>query len=221
MTQKELTLFFVWCWFELLKKREANRGYSLAYRLRDPKKWADRQRRYYTKNQGRLSEYKKEWAAEHQEELSAARKKYHQQNRGRITSRMLAWVHNNRDRRNATMREYRAKRSASDPGFRMRHILATRLCGLLRFKGTKSASTLSLLGCSIEELKRHLQLQFRPGMSWDNYGEWHIDHKRPCASFDLADPEQQRACFNFSNLQPLWAVDNMRKGAKHAAQPCY
>jgi HNH endonuclease. len=53
-------------------------------------------------------------------------------------------------------------------------------------------------------------------MSWDNYGRdgWHIDHIRPCASFDLTDPEQQRQCFHYTNLQPLWAADNIRKGAK-------
>ncbi len=51
-------------------------------------------------------------------------------------------------------------------------------------------------------------------MTWDNYGKWQIDHKIPCASFDLTDPEQQKSCFHFSNLQPLWAKDNNSKGAK-------
>jgi hypothetical protein len=55
---------------------------------------------------------------------------------------------------------------------------------------------------------------FTEGMSWDNYGEWHIDHILPCSSFDLADIEQQKICFNYKNLQPLWAEDNLRKGAK-------
>jgi hypothetical protein len=55
---------------------------------------------------------------------------------------------------------------------------------------------------------------FLEGMSWDNYGKWHIDHIRPCSSFDLSDTEQQKICFNYKNLQPLWAEDNLRKGAK-------
>jgi len=74
---------------------------------------------------------------------------------------------------------------------------------------------LDLLGCTVEELRAHLEKQFKRGMSWSNYGRWHIDHIRPCASFDLTDPEQQRICFHYSNLQPLWAEENMRKGAKH------
>ena len=79
---------------------------------------------------------------------------------------------------------------------------------------SKSNSTILLLGCSPEELKIHLQSLFLPGMSWENRSEWHIDHIKPCASFDLTDPEQQRCCFHYSNLQPLWKADNQRKAAK-------
>ncbi len=80
--------------------------------------------------------------------------------------------------------------------------------------GTKAASTSILLGCSIEFLRVHLESGFKPGMSWDNYGDWHIDHVRPCKAFDLAVPEQQKACFHWTNLQPLWAEENMRKSGK-------
>jgi len=86
----------------------------------------------------------------------------------------------------------------------------------------KSASTVELLGCSIEELKIYLQGFFQPGMTWDNYGNpdgdhkksWHVDHIRPCASFDLSDPIEQRECFHYTNLQPLWGKDNLSKGDK-------
>ena len=78
----------------------------------------------------------------------------------------------------------------------------------------KSDRTMKLIGCSWKDLKKHLENQFVNGMSWDNYGEWHIDHIIPCASFDLSDPNQQRICFNFRNLQPLWAKDNLSKGSK-------
>ena len=81
----------------------------------------------------------------------------------------------------------------------------------------KSAQTLDLLGCTVDHLLGHLAAQFQPGMNWDNYGEWHIDHVRPCASFDLTDLEQQRQCFHYSNLQPLWAADNLAKSDKWEA----
>jgi hypothetical protein len=70
------------------------------------------------------------------------------------------------------------------------------------------------IGCSIEHLKDYLQSKFENGMTWENYGKWHIDHIRPCASFDLTDIEQQKICFNYKNLQPLWAEDNFKKSDK-------
>jgi hypothetical protein len=80
-------------------------------------------------------------------------------------------------------------------------------------KGIKSAGTMELTGCSIEQLKIHIQSQFHRGMHWNNYGTcWHIDHKIPCSAFDLFDPAQQRKCFHFTNLQPLWKVENLAKG---------
>lgn len=98
--------------------------------------------------------------------------------------------------------------------FRLRKRLQGRLSKALSGH-TKIGSTMELVGCSVQELREYLESQFLPGMSWENHGEWHVDHKRPCASFDdLSDPEQQRECFHFSNLQPLWALDNLRKGKK-------
>ena len=72
-------------------------------------------------------------------------------------------------------------------------------------------STMFLIGCEIDYLMYHIQCQFTKGMSWDNYGFWHIDHKLPCVKFDLSKPIEQRKCFNFKNLQPLWAIDNIKK----------
>lgn len=80
----------------------------------------------------------------------------------------------------------------------------------------KSAHTAELLGCNAHTLRVHLEGKFKPGMSWKNYriDGWHVDHVRPCASFDLSDPEQQRACFHYTNLQPLWWYENIAKGNK-------
>ena len=69
-----------------------------------------------------------------------------------------------------------------------------------------------LLGCSIEECRKHLESKFEEEMSWQNHGEWHIEHRRPCASFDLTNEEEQKMCFHYTNLQPMWAPDNLSKG---------
>jgi hypothetical protein len=77
---------------------------------------------------------------------------------------------------------------------------------------SKAESAVELVGCSIDELKFHLESLFTEGMSWDNYGDWHIDHIRPCISFDLTDIRQQMECFHYSNLRPLWGYENRSKG---------
>ena len=70
-----------------------------------------------------------------------------------------------------------------------------------------------MTGCTPAFLCSHLEAQFKPQMTWANYGEWHIDHIAPCKSFDLSNQEQVNACFHYSNLQPLWAAENIAKGA--------
>lgn len=84
--------------------------------------------------------------------------------------------------------------------------------------GQKAYRTSELLGCTFQELRDHIESQWRDGMSWSNYGrvvgKWCIDHIRPCASFDLTDPVQQRECFNWINLSPLWVVDNQKKSSR-------
>jgi len=73
-----------------------------------------------------------------------------------------------------------------------------------------------LVGYSIKKLIQHLEKQFQPGMTWDNYGEWHVDHKVPVSAFNFRGPGDIdfKRCWALSNLQPLWAKDNVRKGAK-------
>lgn len=91
--------------------------------------------------------------------------------------------------------------------------LRVRLRRAIRFN-EKIDHTEKLLGCSFEFVKKHLELQFQQGMSWDNYGEWQIDHIIPCNFFDLSNPDHQTMCFNFRNLQPLWKDHNRSKGSK-------
>ncbi len=78
----------------------------------------------------------------------------------------------------------------------------------------KSGSAVRDLGCSIAEFRTYIAAKFQPGMSWGNYGEWHLDHIKPLASFNLADREQFLKAFHFTNYQPLWAKDNLAKGSK-------
>jgi len=98
---------------------------------------------------------------------------------------------------------------------RLANNLRSRIIHALQ-RNTKSKSTRELVGCNWDVLKMHLALQFKPDMTWGNYGRngWEVDHIRPCVSFNLADPEQQKRCFHYTNLQPLWAKENHRKHAE-------
>jgi hypothetical protein len=120
------------------------------------------------------------------------------------------WAMKNQERINRARRD----RFRKSPYLRFRKNAASRIHMALKFgKGVKSEKTVSLLGCSLPELRVHIEKQFQAGMTWENYGPvWHIDHKRPCASFDLSCLDQQKFCFHFTNLQPLFAKENLRKG---------
>ena len=92
-------------------------------------------------------------------------------------------------------------------------VLRSRLSTALRNGGwKKEVSAWRNLGCSWEHFKQHMEALFKEGMTWANHGEWHVDHIKPLAKFDLSDPEEQRKAVHFTNLQPLWAVDNLKKG---------
>jgi hypothetical protein len=92
--------------------------------------------------------------------------------------------------------------------------LRSRLEAAMKYTTNKSQKARELVGCSLFELRQYLEKQFKPGMTWENhsYIGWHIDHIKPLAKFNLHDPEQQRIAFHFSNLQPLWAKENIAKG---------
>lgn len=108
-------------------------------------------------------------------------------------------------------RRYHKKKRQEDMEWVLRKSLRDRFYHALT-KGTKADSAVRLIGCTIRELKNYLEEKFTEGMSWENYGKWHIDHIRPCISFDLTDHEQQRQCFHYTNLQPLWGYENQSKG---------
>lgn len=109
----------------------------------------------------------------------------------------------------------RMREQRKEIGFRLLATLRARLYQAVRRGRGVSESTKELLGCSMEQLRAHLESGFRAGMTWGNYGSfWEIDHKRPCASFDFTDPAQRRECFHWTNLQALTSFENASKGKR-------
>lgn len=111
---------------------------------------------------------------------------------------------------------YHKNRKRIDINYKLEYYLLNRMgkalksCGILNPERSFEA-----VGCTVPELKRHLESQFQTGMTWTNYGKWHVDHIRPCSSFDLTQKAQQLECFNYSNLQPLWALYNIQKNSTY------
>ena len=110
---------------------------------------------------------------------------------------------------------YNKKKYNTDPYFKAVSCMRTRVSKLLKLKNAdKFNKFYEYLGCTKQEFIKYFQQKFKEGMTWENHGEWHIDHIKPCASFNLLDEEEQKKCFHYTNLQPLWASENLSKGCK-------
>lgn len=118
--------------------------------------------------------------------------------------------------------KYMKFKRKNDINFRVKDLLRSRIYNALKHN-KKSKHTIELIGCSINFLRNYIEKQFSKGMTWKNWGRhrkgefkkfWQLDHIRPCSSFDLSKPEEQLKCFNYTNLQPLWSEDNIKKHCK-------
>ena len=168
-----------------------------------------------------LTEYKKEkarirarlWRQNNQTKHRTYSVDYYYKNRERILAKTAKYRLENKDKINAYFR----KRFHTNINHWLGVSMRSRIGKVLRMhtpKLRKSSRTFELLGCDIGKLIIHLERQFKPGMNWDNRGEWHIDHIKPIASFDLSRINQQKLAFHYSNLQPLWAFENWSKATR-------
>ena len=118
-----------------------------------------------------------------------------------------------KERRRERNRRYVVNRLKKDINFRLAHNLRSRLYNAIK-RNQKIGSAVDDLGCSIDELKIHLASKFEPGMTWENYGEWEIDHKISLSSVNLSIREEFLKVNNYNNLQPMWKLLNIKKGKK-------
>ena len=177
------------------------------------------QRLWYIKNKDRVREYNKVW---YKKDYALNRNKWLTKSREFVKNNpekqkqaMHTWYINTKDKLRPIRTEYERNKLKTDPTFKLKCKLRGRLRDALkRYKNHAGASIGKLLGCSYQHAREHIESLFKPGMSWDNHGLWHIDHIKPLASFDLHDSEQLRIACHYTNLQPLWASENMSKGAK-------
>ena len=176
----------------------------------------------------------REWKRKNQDKVKASRKAYYDKNKEQERIQKKEWQTNNKDKKAASDKRYRQKhaekikqnirsnyprlrekqreRYRTDPEYRLKMCLRAGFTQSLRLQDAEKHTSVSkLIGCTMAELKTYLSSKFVEGMSWDNHGKWHIDHVRPVSSFSMADASQRAKCWHFSNLQPLWAKDNLSK----------
>lgn len=182
-----------------------------------------KQKEYNAAHRRENAVHQKKWREKHVAELKAKNLKYYYDNKDKINSnrkanrvvllkRERAYREANRDKINRLQN----KRRRTDPKVNLNHRVSLGILSSLKAGAKKGRRWEKLTGYTVANLMGHLESLFQPGMSWDNFGEWHIDHIVPKAAFNFEAPEDPefKQCWALENLQPLWAVDNLRKGAK-------
>lgn len=159
-------------------------------------------KRYYTKNKEDIQEYYKVWAKDKREDL----REYHTE-----------WRNENRVELRKRQNAYEQNRLAEDPAYKLKKRTRTAVYTCLKERNiNKQCGTFKLLGYTLEELMKHLESKFTEGMSWDNYGLWHVDHIIPMSKFTFTstDDHEFKLCWCLDNMQPLWQFDNLSKGPR-------
>lgn len=172
--------------FRLLNK-EKIREQQRASIAKNPEKYRDRERAWREANPGRDNAYGARWREKHGERAVALRK--------------------------ASQLRYRERKQADPAWVLRRRISARMLRSLKSIGGKRRRGWEELVGYTLADLRAHIERKFQPGMTWENMGEWHIDHRRPVSSFQITtvdDPDFLK-CWALSNLQPLWATENLKK----------
>jgi hypothetical protein len=198
------------------KHREEYKAYMKMYHKKHKKYFEDYNKKYRLEHIDELKEYDKQYNINNKENQTQYNKLYYLKNKDKIRQDTKTYYLENKEKMGKARLEYERKKAKTDIGFNIVRGLRSRIRNVLN-GNIKYDSTKKLVGCSIEKLKQYMESKFQSGMNWKNHGYrgWHIDHIKPCASFDLSKPSEQRKCFHYSNLQPLWAKDNMKKGKKY------
>ena len=190
------------------------------YYTNNKEKESKRKKIYYINNKEKIDKRNKFWFINNKEEIRKKSKIYYEKNKVNCLSRAKIYRKNNREAFNKTARIYEAMRLKTDPMFKLKKLLRDRTSKAFKHKGYKKTSkTQEMLGVDWEVCKAHIERQFKKGMNWSNYGEWHIDHIIPLSS--AKNEKDLRKLCHYRNLQPLWAVDNLSKSDKIIGQQSF
>ena len=187
------------------------------------KKHADYMRKYMAENPAQRKKrnaYLFEYRKKNKEKAAESSRMYYKNNKTYLDFKNKEWIKNN-------YKKFRIYQKIWSKANRKKYKDLTVIEKLIKglrarlwreLKKNKKTSALIYLGCSPEDLKKHLESQWKPEMSWDNYGRklnkrcWHIDHIKPINAFNMNIEIEKEDCFHYTNLQPLWADENLKKG---------
>jgi len=186
-----------------IEKVADHREYNKKYWQRTKKEQSEKSKKWREANPEKVKENMKRWLEENKEHKKQKDKAYREDHKQQYIENHRKWVHENYQKMKEEGGEkFVAYKLKSNIGRRIREILGQE----------KSERCVDYVGCSINELRTHIESTFLDGMNWENYGSgWHIDHIIPCSAFNMLDENDRLACFYYKNLQALWAVDNIRK----------
>ena len=197
------------------KNKERKKEYDKRWREENKERNKERNKRYREKNKEKIKNFNKEYYQKNKEAIDLRNKKWKEKNKERVKELARKYREENPEKHRKWFRVWNQKYQPYKNN--IQHKLRQRIRNRLQqaLKGcVKNGSAVHDLGCTIEELKIHLENQFEEGMTWENWKPdgWHIDHKKPLSKFDLTDPEQLKEAVHYTNLQPLWWNENLEKG---------
>lgn len=180
------------------------------------------QKEYYYKNKEKINGRGKIYRENNKEKIAERGRIYREKNKEKISKRVNKWQKNNKERVMSLQKIYQNKKRKNDPQFKLRINVSNAINSRLRNRcsNKNNKATFSFLPYTPEELKEHLESQFEPWMSWENYGnkkgQWSIDHITPDSLFNYisVDDEEFKKCWSLDNLRPLNQIDNIKKGNK-------
>ena len=185
--------------------------YNKKYREKNRENLLQYEKVFRDRNREKLILFQRNDRIVNKEAISKRRKQIYKENPEKCKKRDKKWRDKNPEKLRGYIKKYKSKNKLSV-------LLREKARREIKAHRAKKMYIFSeLLGCTIKEAREHLESKFTEGMTWDNHGYygWHIDHVKPIALFDLTIPKQQKECFNYKNLQPLWWQDNLSKGAKY------
>jgi len=188
--------------------------YDKKYYIKNKERILLRCKKNYIKNKERILKKGREYYQKNKKIINKRKRNYQKLYCSRNKEKILKWAKKARMKRRDKFNKYIRDRLKTDINFKLRKTIRARIRLALK-NDKKRSKTLKLLGVNnIITAKKHLEKLFKPRMTWKNHGKWHIDHIKPCSSFDLTKASEQRECFHYTNLQPLWASENLAKGSK-------